>query len=74
MLTLRIHLISGESIWLRCDDFRVVDRTDHHGGQMPPALEYTLADGQRATLAYLHFGAVAAIVIERDERPQAGEG
>jgi len=73
MITLRIYLVSGESIWLRCDDFAIHERTDHHGGQMPPVLEYTTADGT-TPLAYLHFGAIAAIVIERDERPQAGEG
>lgn len=45
MITLRNYLVSGESIWLRCDDFTIHERTDHHGGQMPPVLEYTTADG-----------------------------
>ena len=71
---LTIHLISGQRLFVPCETYEIVPHADHHGAPLPPELRYTTADDQPAPLAYLHFGAVAAIEVERDERPQAGEG
>lgn len=63
--TLVIHLIGGGRLAVRCLDHQIIDRgVDHHGVSIPPAIEITQADDAERRLAYLHFGAVAALETE----------
>ena len=68
---LTIHLISGQRLFVPCETYEIIPRADHHGAPLPPELRYTTADDQPAPLAYLHFGAVAAIEVE--DRGEPGE-
>jgi len=63
-----IHLIGGQRLEVPCVEYpEIVAQADHHGAPLPPTISVVQSDEQQPRLAYLHFGAVAAIEVE--ERP-----
>jgi len=71
--TLVVHLIGGGQLHVRCTDHLIIDRgVDHHGVGIPPALEVTQPADASRRLAYVHFGAIAALEV-LDREPDDGQ-
>jgi len=67
-----IHLIGGQRLVVPCLEYpEIVPQVDHHGAPLPPTISVVQPDDQQPRLAYLHFGAIAAIEIE--DRSDVGD-